>query len=337
MTFELVSRGDGDLKTRYRPQTWSEIVPTFPVERVKSMVNDPKSSRILLFVGQSGVGKTTAARIFARTAVCEALTPAGEPCLECEKCTKLESSPDYSEINIANFRKIDDVRDFVQGFGYRPMYLAKKIYVLDEVHQLTPDAQQVLLKVLEEPPDSLLVILCTTETKGLKRTLLSRCTEVRFNPLTMDDAARIADTIFAPTPKKAKNQPLDQVFQRADGSVREYLNHLEALLADAFEATPAEDAAPASVVDLASALMARDWLNAKMILAKPEVKQAPESFRLMTTCYLRGVALRRNKVDFDVAFPLGQLAGSTHAEPQAEQYNLLVLRCMRACSGKKTK
>lgn len=334
MTFRLVARGSGDLKTRYRPQRFAEIAPSFAVEWLKGAANNANTSNVLLFVGQSGVGKTTAARVLARSSVCK--SPAdGEPCLKCSACHQMEKSPDYHEINIADFRKIDDVREFVQGFQYRPMYLARKVYILDECHQLTQDAQQVLLKHLEEAPDHLLIVLCTTETRGLKRTLLSRCAEIQFRPADRSTLGSIAVQILEDTGFAASETALEDVYQRANGSIREFLNHLDALIAGAYAPALPEDEATDDVRDLAAALMARNWSLVRGVLARETVKQAPESIRLMTMCYLRGMVLRQPKLDFSAAVPMGQLGGSLVMEPKAEQYNLLVLRCMRACSRKK--
>ena len=130
--FRLVARGEGDLKTRYRPQRLSEAVPSFPITRMKKILTDPNASRVFLFEGKSGTGKTSVARILARASVCVYEGEDEKPCLECDPCRTMEMLPDFFEINVANFRKIDDTRDTIAGMVYHPQILTKRIYIFDE-------------------------------------------------------------------------------------------------------------------------------------------------------------------------------------------------------------
>jgi DNA polymerase III subunit gamma/tau len=333
--FRLVSRGEGDLKTRYRPQTMQEAVPTFPVRRVKNIIEDPNAAQVYLFEGITGTGKTTCARIIARAAICEC--EGDKPCLECSACRAMENSRDYTEINVANFRKIDDIRAIIDGMRYLPSELKVRVLIFDEVHQLTPDSQQLLLKVLEEPPRETLIFLCTTEKTGLKRTLISRALEINFKRVTRAHATKIVEQIFEDHDKgQPSDELLNDMFSRADGSIRDLLNLLQAYLDDDYEIGMSEQELEVSpdVKELARALMRKDWQTASGVLQAQKVKKAPESFRIGVSNYLRAIALNKSSVRMDVASALGQIAGTLYGEPPIEQYNLLVLRCLRACYKK---
>ena len=133
--FRIKSRGNGDLKTRYRPQTLNEVVPTVTTTRLKKILTDPNASQVFRFEGLTGAGKTTCARILARASVCS--SDEDKPCLECDNCRQLETCGDFYEVNIADQRGIDDMRALIDGMRAFPFYLTRKIYVLDEVHQLS--------------------------------------------------------------------------------------------------------------------------------------------------------------------------------------------------------
>lgn len=330
MGFKLVSRGEGDLKTRYRPQTLAEVVPTCSIKRLKAAVNDPNSSRVFLFEGESGTGKTTCARILARTAICEA--EKDRPCLECGRCKNLTRSMDFSELNIADLRKIDDIRDIVEGMRYLPMELGKKVYILDEVHQLTPASQQLLLKVLEEPPKEALIFLCTTEKKGLKRTLLDRATTIPFKRISKSQTANVVKQILGAEGREVPDEDtLASFHTRSDGSVRALLNRLQEFLEGDYDAEAEDVETPGDIRELAKALMDRRWADVANILKQDYIKKSPESARIAVTCYLRAVCLNKSTARDTVpaARALDALTGALTEEASAGQYNELVVRCIR--------
>ena len=137
MTFKLESRGDGDLKTRYRPQKLSEICPTFHMKDAQAILGDTNSSRVWLFEGLTGCGKTSLSRIIARAAVCDCDSGAEKPCLQCGPCRSMESSMDFMEINGADVRGIDPMREITRNMNTYPQDLAKKIYIFDECFSAT--------------------------------------------------------------------------------------------------------------------------------------------------------------------------------------------------------
>src|SRR5581483_5082536 len=165
---------------KWRPQTFADVAGQEPITR--TLQNAIRAGRIphaFLFTGVRGVGKTTAARIFARALNCErGPTPLGE-CAHCEEIAR-GNSIDVLEIDGASNRGIGEIRQIIENVRYQPAKSRFKIYIIDEVHQVTKDAFNALLKTLEEPPPSVKFILATTEPHRLPATILSRCQRFDF-------------------------------------------------------------------------------------------------------------------------------------------------------------
>lgn len=338
MSFRIKARGDGNLKTRYRPQRLSEICPTFPMEEAKAVLANPESSRVTLLEGLTGCGKTSLARIIARALVCTAET--GEkPCLECGPCTSMEHSGEFMEINVADFRGVDDVRDQTKDMGVYGGLLKHRIYIFDEVHQLTPHAQELMNKVLEEPRGTAMVFLCTTSTKGLKRTLLGRCTKITFSRMSKAQCTEIIKQVTSDAGKPMPSRAIEEdLYMRSDGSVRDLLNLLEKVLlgtyvAGADNAITEESGGSPDIFRLITGYKKKDWNVVREILASDNVKNDPEGYR-ETVCSLMAKEAVQNPMDLSIASALGHLTGSLWEEPKREQYSLLVLRSMRACFTK---
>jgi DNA polymerase-3 subunit gamma/tau len=309
-----------------------EAVPTFSTERVKRIYGEGNVSQVYLFEGPTGVGKTTVARIVSRASVCER---EDKPCLECEACEGMESSSDFLEINVANFRGIDAIRSLQEQVYYRPSFLKRKIFILDEVHQLTNDSQQLLLKVLEEPPPGVLFFLCTTAKGSLKRTLIDRASTVRFLPVTGEQAYELIDQVLKIEGEEnsLKDTERNRIITTSEGSVRALLNGVQAFLEGDTAADWGQDDVPGGVPELAKALVAKDWPGAREVLASTSTRKSPESIRIGVSNYLRAVILKKDKASdcIPLAQPLGHMAGTLADEPAIDQYNQLVLRCLRAC------
>jgi DNA polymerase III gamma/tau subunit len=532
MKFKIKARGEGDLKTRYRPQRLSEICPTFHMKDARAILEDPNASRVWLFEGLTGCGKTSLARLIARASVCNADSNIEKPCLQCEPCKSLESSPDYLEINGADVRGIDAMREITTGMRTYPGFLNKKIYVFDEcfsektlvatssgpreirtinpgdavfslngldsvkrvfknkvplsrtmkltlsdgrtifttkehrfwtnlgwveaqhlqkqkvllfdfcsnmmsphtlpdklsrrcweqevedrsrdrwkgaqysqgerarqeeglpahptrversevyerggnddsfssvigdrehsqgfvefydlemnghpsffanricVHncqQITSQAQELLNKVLEEPPEDSLIFLCTTNKKGLKRTLLGRCSKINFRRITKKQCGTIIGQVFKDAKQNLPDQDTtEDIFRRANGSVRDLLVILDGYLRGTFKVGSdyvEDDISVGSpdIFKLVKGYINKDWNTVRKILTTDNVKNDPDGYRETVCAFLARDALKYPEAKLSIASALGHLGGSLWEEPKREQHSLLVLRSLRAC------
>ncbi len=215
--------GEVALYRKWRPQRFAEVVgQDLVVETLKRAVVQGKLSHAYLFAGQRGVGKTTVARILARAANC--LSPEdGEPCNKCENCRRILSgrSLDMVEIDGASNRGIDQIRRLREEVNYVPAGARYKVYIIDEVHMLTNEAFNALLKTLEEPPPHVIFIFATTEPHKVPTTILSRCQIFEFRPIPEELIGRRLLEIAA-----AEGIPLEKsaaalIARRASGSLRD--------------------------------------------------------------------------------------------------------------------
>jgi DNA polymerase III subunit gamma/tau len=304
-----------------------------------AILENPNSSQVWLFEGLTGCGKTTLARIISRACVCKG-EGAEKPCLECEPCKTMERQPDFTEINIANFRGIDPIRDKIAGMCYLGTYLSRRIYIFDEAHQLTPAAQELMNKVLEEPVGDTLIFLCTTHKKGLKRTLLGRCASLNFRRMTKAQMKKVVAQICKDAGQdEPSEEASESLFHKADGSVRDLMNLMDKVLLGTYEMgigfeAPDEERGSPNIFKILDALKNRNWTKIREVLSTENVKNEPEGYRQTICDFLRRDALKGKNIDLNVARVLGLLSGSLHDEPKNEQYNILVLRCMRACYKK---
>jgi DNA polymerase-3 subunit gamma/tau len=217
---------------RYRPQFFSELVGQDQV--AQGLANAIRQNRVghaYLFTGARGIGKTSTARIFAKALNCVE-GPAEEPCNTCDICLGITDGSDIDvlEMDAASNRGIDDIRDLRNNVNIRPSRARYKIYIIDEVHMLTPEAFNALLKTLEEPPGHVIFLFCTTEPDKLPITIRSRCQRYDFPPL---DNSTIIERLLA----IAKSEGLDAdedalrlIARRANGSMRDAESLLEQLL-----------------------------------------------------------------------------------------------------------
>lgn len=217
---------------RYRPQRFADLVGQEHVARgLSGAIESGRIGHAYLFTGARGVGKTSAARIYAKALNCEA-GPAAEPCNACDVCRAITSGQDVDvvEIDAASNRGIDEIRQLRQNVAVRPARGRFKVYIIDEVHMLTREAFNALLKTLEEPPGHVKFVFCTTEPEKLPITILSRCQ--RFDFVTVDAPAiarRLAQIVEAEG-GDVSAAALELIARRAAGSMRDSQSLLEQLL-----------------------------------------------------------------------------------------------------------
>jgi DNA polymerase III subunit gamma/tau len=214
------------LARKYRPSTFSEVVGQEHVTR--TLTNAFASNRVhhaFLFCGPRGCGKTTVARIVGKALNC-LRSQTGEPCGECEACASIQngSAPDYQEMDGASNRGIDAIRELTEAVRYQPAMLKKKVYVIDEVHMLTTEAFNALLKTLEEPPPHVTFVLATTEPHKLPNTILSRCQRYDFKLVPASRLATHLASIFKKEQLPVEAGAISLLVRESGGSVRDALS-----------------------------------------------------------------------------------------------------------------
>jgi len=218
---------------RYRPQTFADLVGQ--EQAVRALTNAIRSHRVAhayLFTGARGVGKTSTARILAKALNCERGTST-EPCNECETCRAISVGQDLDvlEIDGASNRGIDEMRDLRQNAAVRPTRSRSKIYIIDEVHMLTKEAFNALLKTLEEPPEHVKFIFCTTEPEKIPITILSRCQRFDFGEIRAPRIAERLAQIVETEGRRIEPAAVQALSRRAAGSMRDAQSLLDQLLA----------------------------------------------------------------------------------------------------------
>ena len=218
---------------RYRPQTFSELIGQEHVaQALSNAISTERVGHAYLFTGARGVGKTSAARILAKALNCEH-GPTPTPCNKCDICESISSGEDVDvlEIDGASNRGIDEIRQLRQNAGVRPSRSRYKIYIIDEVHMLTREAFNALLKTLEEPPEHVKFIFCTTEATKIPVTILSRCQRFDFAGILASSIQQRLEQIVAAEGVEAEPEALEVLARRAAGSMRDSQSLLEQLLA----------------------------------------------------------------------------------------------------------
>lgn len=223
------------LYRKYRPQSFSEIIGQGHVtETLAREVVDDKVAHAYLFAGPRGTGKTTAARILAKTLNCTNRQPAGEPCNECGSCVAITegSSLDVVELDAASHNSVDDIRDMrVSVSTVASAGGAKRIFILDEAHMLSKAAGNALLKTLEEPPDHVHFVLATTEPYKLLDTIRSRAQRFDFHSVSIAALVKHLDSISDKEGYQRSEEALVSVARHARGSVRDSMSLLEQVAA----------------------------------------------------------------------------------------------------------
>ncbi|HUR71169.1 MAG TPA: DNA polymerase III subunit gamma/tau [Candidatus Limnocylindrales bacterium] len=226
------------LARKWRPQNFEDVAGQEPITRtLKNAIKANRIAHAYLFTGVRGVGKTTAARILAKALNCER-GPTATPCNQCTHCQEITggNSIDVLEIDGASNRGIDEIRQIIENVRYQPAKCRFKIYIIDEVHQVTKDAFNALLKTLEEPPPAVKFILATTEPQRLPETILSRCQRYDFRRISLREIVERLSAIGKSEGLNITDEALVLLGREADGSMRDAQSLLEQVLACAMPA-----------------------------------------------------------------------------------------------------
>jgi len=221
------------LARRCRPQSFHEVVGQEHVgQAIQNAIRTGRVAHAYLFTGARGVGKTSTARIFAKALNCPHVQ-GGIPCNQCEICQGIGAGNDVDvlEIDGASNRGIDDIRQLRANVSIRSMRSPNKVYIIDEVHMLTKEAFNALLKTLEEPPPNVKFVFCTTEPNKVPDTILSRCQRFDFGTISQEDIADRLRQIAASEGKDVDDEAVELVARRANGSMRDSQSLFDQLLA----------------------------------------------------------------------------------------------------------
>ncbi len=212
---------------KYRPSTFESVVGQGALTiTLKNAVATQKLAHAYLFCGPRGVGKTTCARIFAKTINCTSPTTEGEACNRCESCTAFNEQRSYNihELDAASNNSVDDIRQLVDQVRIPPQIGRYKVYIIDEVHMLSASAFNAFLKTLEEPPRHAVFILATTEKHKILPTILSRCQIYDFNRIGVEDTVAHLAYVASKEGIKAEPEALNVIALKADGGMRDALS-----------------------------------------------------------------------------------------------------------------
>ncbi|HUF88604.1 MAG TPA: DNA polymerase III subunit gamma/tau [Gemmatimonadota bacterium] len=221
------------LALKYRPATFADVISQEHVTRtVSNALERGRVAQAYLFAGPRGSGKTTTARLLARALNCDRGVT-GEPCGECENCRSIAAgrSLDVIEIDAASNRGIDDIKELREAVKYAPAQGRYKVYIIDEVHQLSKDAFNALLKTLEEPPRGVVFVLATTEPHKILQTILSRCQRFDFRPIPLAAIRERLAMIAGQEGFDLDERAEFAIAKKADGSLRDALSLLDQVVA----------------------------------------------------------------------------------------------------------
>src|SRR6186997_1265980 len=218
---------------KYRPQNFSTVVGQSHITTtLKNAIRNEQLAHAFLFCGPRGVGKTTCARILAKTINCENLQADGEACNQCQSCVSFNngSSMNIHELDAASNNSVEDIRSLTDQVRFAPQAGKYKVYIIDEVHMLSSSAFNAFLKTLEEPPPYAIFILATTEKHKILPTILSRCQIFDFKRITNNDTVTHLEEICEKEEIKAEKTALHVIAQKSEGCMRDSLSILDKIV-----------------------------------------------------------------------------------------------------------
>src|ERR1043165_7719765 len=218
---------------KYRPQNFNTVVGQSHITTtLKNAIRNQQLAHAFLFCGPRGVGKTTCARILAKTINCENVSPEGEACNICNSCVSFNegTSLNIHELDAASNNSVDNIRTLVEQVRFAPQAGKYKVYIIDEVHMLSSSAFNAFLKTLEEPPSYAIFILATTEKHKILPTILSRCQIFDFKRITTNDTVEHLQEITTKEEITADKAALQVIAQKSEGCMRDALSILDKIV-----------------------------------------------------------------------------------------------------------
>lgn len=294
---------------KYRPQTVEELDSDEVRKELTAVLKSGKVPHALLFCGPRGTGKTSSARILAKAINCTD-KKGFEPCNKCEACLSITngSNVDVIEIDGASNRGIDEIRDLREKIKLSPTSLKKKVYIIDEVHMLTTEAFNALLKTLEEPPSHAFFVLCTTEAHKIPETISSRCLRINFKRASKAELMRSLKRVAEDEKIEIEKEALEEIAAQAEGSFRDGVKILEQVSLSGKKVTIKDVKTDFDLESFFGFLEKRDAKSAiKFINEANEQGIDLKALNVRVLDYLRNLLLLKNGIEVEGDFKIFDL------------------------------